>query len=305
MILVPHEVPNVATEDIERVFAPFVIERLALDDPRWIDESRRLEQKYRKPPKKKPRWTTAEGLRTTERVREGYESVWAGLSLRDELAGSKTGYFEWRNVGMLARTIGRKRVHHLLLARVMEWLRPASVLEVGCGNGLNLMLLSMQFPDVAFSGLELTRNGLAKARALASDELTARHLESFAVCSLRDEAAPQRIVFAQGSAEKLPFHENSVDMAVTVLALEQMERVREAALHELSRVARRHVVMIEPFRDWNGEGHRREFIRRNDYFSGRLSELREHALEPCVAMVDMPNKLTFRVGLVVAEVTGL
>jgi SAM-dependent methyltransferase len=293
---------NVAAADIDEVFAPFLVARLTPDDPRWIEESRRLERKYTSPPKKDRRWTTTNGRRTPQLVKTGYETTWANLSLQQELEDSKTTYFEWRGEGLLARAIGRKRVHQLLLARVLEWLRPTSVVEIGSGYGLNLLLLSMQFPSIHFSGVELTVAGLETTRALIDDPATPERLASFAVGPLRDISALKRIEIRQGNADSLPADAKSVDMAVTVLALEQMERIRDSALRELSRVARHHVVMIEPFADWNADGHRREYIRRHDYFAARVDELPRYGLIPLVATADMPNKLSFRAGLVVASV---
>jgi hypothetical protein len=83
-----------------------------------------------------------------------------------------------------------------------------------------------------------------------------------------------------------------------------MERIRAAALSELARVARRWVVMIEPFADWNADGHRRAYIQQNDYFAARTDELSEYGLTPIVVTADMPNKLSFRAGLVVASVAA-
>jgi hypothetical protein len=61
--------------------------------------------------------------------------------------------------------------------------------------------------------------------------------------------------------------------------------------------------MIEPFADWNIEPHRRGYIARNDYFASTVEGLRDSALTPLLATVDMPNKLSFRAGLVVAAPT--
>jgi len=245
----------------------------------------------------------AQGHRTAGRVKSGYESVWGRISLEAELAAPKATYFEWGDRCMVARTIGRKRVHQLALAKVVSWLRPTSALEVGFGYGLNLLALSMQFPDVAFSGVELTDAGLAAAAGYAADARTPAALAPFLSGPLRDPDAPKRLSLRQGSAAALPLPDKSVDLVFTVLALEQMERVRSAALVELARVARRHVVMIEPFADWNTEPHRRGYIARNDYFASTVDGLRDSGLTPLLATVDMPNKLAFRAGLVVAEPT--
>jgi hypothetical protein len=84
-------------------------------------------------------------------VKDGYEAVWGRISLEAEVTSQKTAYFEWGSRCSLAHAIGRKRVHQLCLARVIEWLQPSSVLEVGFGYGLNLLMLSMLFPSVSFS----------------------------------------------------------------------------------------------------------------------------------------------------------
>jgi ubiquinone/menaquinone biosynthesis C-methylase UbiE len=293
--------PLVAPIEIEAVFAPFVLERMPADHPRWRAAVARLERKYAKPAAGARQWTTPDGRRTVDLVRAGYESRWGLVELEQQLSSSKPVHFEWRDEGMVAYAIGRKRVHLLLLARVLERLSPASVLEVGFGNGLNLLLLSMQFPGITFSGVELTAAGVAAARELAHDPETHPRLVPFATGPLHDPEAPRRLDLRQGTADALPLADKSVDVAITVLALEQMESIRDAALAELARVARRHVVMIEPFADWNADGHRREYIQRHHYFAARIADLPRFGLKPAVATSDMPNKLSFRAGLVVAD----
>jgi ubiquinone/menaquinone biosynthesis C-methylase UbiE len=299
---VPDTIPGLSRDEITAVFAPFVVERLAESDPAWREALTRLEQRYARPRPAAQKWVSLDGHRTPDLVRRGYESVWSGVSLAAELSAPKTAYFEWGADCIRARTIGRKRVHQLGLVKTLEWLRPSSALEVGFGYGLNLLLLSMQFPSIAFSGVELTSAGLDAARRLAADPSTPAALAGFAVGELHDPTAPQRLQLQQGSAAAVPLPDKSVDVAFTVLALEQMERVRHQALGELARVARRFVIMIEPFADWNTEPHRRGYIERHDYFASTVDALRASGLEPVLATVDMPNKLSFRAGLVVAEV---
>jgi SAM-dependent methyltransferase len=294
------QLAGISDADIEASFAPFVVEQHATGDPWLADEERRLDDKYSRPLKKAV-WRTEAGRRTTETVKSGYEAAWGQVSLAGELGDAKVIAFEWRGRGMVARAIGRKRLHQLYLVRTLEWLQPESVLEVGFGYGLNLLLLSMQFPGIRFSGVELTQGGVEKARALARDPATAGTLEPFAVGRLLDPRAPERLDLHVGSAEQLPLADQSVDMAITVLALEQMERIRDRAIRELARVARRHVVMIEPFRDWNADGHRRKYIERNDYFDAWVADLPTYGLTPIVATGDMPNKLSFRAGVVIAS----
>jgi ubiquinone/menaquinone biosynthesis C-methylase UbiE len=300
---VQHTLPGLTRVEMEAVFAPFIVERLTAHAPAWREALARLEARYAGSTTAARKWVSEDGHRTADLVKRGYEEVWEGVSLESELSSPKTAAFEWGSECMLARTIGRKRVHQLCLVKVLEWLQPSSALEVGFGYGLNLLLLSMQFPSITFSGVELTAAGVERARALAVDARTPATLAPFAVGTLRDPAAPVRLRLQQGQAAAVPLPDKSVDVAFTVLALEQMERVRQAALAELARVSRRFVVMIEPFADWNSEPHRRGYIVRHDYFASTVEGLRASGLTPVLATADMPNKLSFRAGIVVAEVT--
>ena len=46
------------------------------------------------------------------------------------------------------------------------------------------------------------------------------------------------VTFLQGSAAELSFPDGAFDLVMTVLAIEQMERIRARALAEITRVAR-------------------------------------------------------------------
>ena len=88
----------------------------------------------------------------------------------------------------------------------------------------------------------------------------------------------------------------------TRLALEQMEAVRDAALFEIARVAKAHVVMLEPFADFNTSPLNRDFVRAKDYFSLPVAGLSRFGIEPTFTHDDFPQKLTLGQGLVVAKV---
>ena len=295
-------IPGVTDEAVARAFDPYVVEEFESDSPRWLKAVEDVEAKLDRSTPPWEHWLAEDGTRTTVQVRHRYDEKWGRIRLDEELQGSRIGWFEWRDRRMRARTIGHKRVFQLWLAGVIDWLKPQSAAEVGFGWGLQLLALSVQFPHIRFRGVELTNAGVRAAHGFAADSATARLLEGFV--PVRDSAAIERLHLVQGSAEALPLADKSVDMVITVLALEQMERIRDRALRELARVARRHVVMIEPFRDWNSDPRYREYIRRLDYWSAGLEDLSAYGLEPIAAQVDIPQKLTSRAGLVVARVEG-
>jgi SAM-dependent methyltransferase len=292
---------TIAPEAIEAVIDPYVVARYAHDDPEWRAIVDGLD---RKTLKRMERFgDSGPQVRGRDLVEDKYGTIWR-RSVEEELTSSRPTPFEWSHGGFVAHSIVRKRIHQLLLVRVFEALRPKEALEVGCGNGLNLLLLSGHFPAVTFAGLELTSAGAHAARALTQGAILPDAVRAFAVARLHDPAAHRRVSIVQGSAEHLPFAAGSVDVIFTVLALEQMRSIQHAALSELRRVASGHVVMIEPFHDWNVDGLRRRYITASDYFDARVDELKAYGLEPVFVMSDVPNKVLFHVGLVVARVVG-
>ena len=126
-------------------------------------------------------------------------------------------------------------------------------------------------------------------------------LADFAPLPLTDPRAFQRIEFRQGDAVRLPFEDGAFDLVFTVLALEQMERVRAQALTEIARVAARHALMIEPFQNVNQALWPRLNVLRRDYFRGRIDDLGHYGLEPVLALDDFPQEAFLKVCAVLSE----
>jgi SAM-dependent methyltransferase len=291
--------PRVSPEDIESVIAPYIVERFDTDDPRWRATIERLARKERT---RLERFTAGQApVRDRALVERQYAEIWS-RSVEDELTASPVTQFEWSRGAFLAHSIVRKRVHQLLLARTFDAIAPRSSLEVGCGNGLNLLMLSGYSPGVSFAGLELTDTGVRAAKDLMARPEPPAPMEDFAVAHIHDPYAYRRVRLHRGSAAQLPYRDNAFDIVFTVLALEQMESIRVAALIELRRVAARYVVMIEPFREWNADGLRRDYIAGKQYFNASVDELETYGLHPVFIMSDIPNKVSFHVGLVIAAV---
>lgn len=246
--------------------------------------------------------------RSRDVVQAEYADVWsrAAFSQYDpqRVAPGSTPWL-WRDRCLLANTLGATRWRQLLLIKAIERVRPRSVLEVGCGNGINLMLLACRFPDIAFTGIELTAEGQVAAQSFqqAHAQLP-EHLVAFAPQPLADPTGFRRVRFLQGSATDLPFENGAFDLAITVLALEQMEQIRARTLGEIARVVRSHALMIEPFADVNGGFWQRLNVDRRNYFRGRIGDLPGCGLKPIVACADFPQKYILRAALVLSERAG-
>jgi SAM-dependent methyltransferase len=288
---------TISHDELRRAFDPYVLQQYDFDHPEWralVDRLTRKEQR------RFDRFQRNElPPRDRTRIEEQYDVIW-NRTLDEQIEGRPTP-FEWSQSAFIARSSARKRVHQLLLVKALTAMAPRSVLELGCGNGLNLLLLSSHFPDVAFTGLELTAAGTRAAHNLLWRRQLPAAAADFFAGSVRDSQAPRRVRLTRGTGAHLPYRDATFDVIYTVLALEQMELIRDAVLHELRRVASRYVVMIEPFHELNAEGIRRHYIASNQYFDARIDSLPRFGLRPVLTFSDLPQKVQFHAGLVIAE----
>jgi ubiquinone/menaquinone biosynthesis C-methylase UbiE len=295
---------RISREDISSAFEPFVRHHFYASDIRWI---RRVFQSWRKKFSEYVRQKFLPGGKTTlggpqQKVKAAYENFWGDTVLSEHLSkeGKATPCL-WGNDRMLARGIGTKRVHLMLLKRALEAINPRDVLEVGSGYGINLFILAGYFPEVHFSGVELTKQGLLAAKAIGHTSSMPKEIVEFAQDRFLDVTAHQRVNFFQGSAVHLPFANDSFDVVYTVLALEAMEEIRHQALRELGRVARKYVIMIEPFLEFNDRGIRYYYHTRQQYFRGKINELHQDGLDPVWVYSDIPHKIRLWPAMVIAR----
>lgn len=206
----------------------------------------------------------------------------------------------WRDRKLLLSNEAGAAVRLTYMDAALTSLRPRSVLEVGCGNGINLLLLAAAYPAVQFFGIEPTENGWSAAQRVVHEGRLPDVLKQFSPLAIVDEGAVSRIRFERGSAAKLPYREGSFDVVFTSLALEQMEAIRSQAMTEIVRVAKSYIVMLEPFCDVNSGGLRRRYVKAYDYFQGAISDLPRYGLEVISIEKDMPHKAWLGTALVVA-----
>ena len=281
---------------IESAMRPFLVSDG--DDLRWRAEVAR-------------RWasTLARLLtgRETDRGRQAIESeykqAWGAGYRRYRLNRTdlKPKPWSWRGRKLLLDPAAATRLRTILFAAVLDQLKPRRVLEVGCGNGINLLSLAGAYPDIRFTGLELTGEGVEQARRAQSDAQIAAIVRDYSPLEARDRQAIERIDFVQGDASAMPFEDDSFDLVMTVLAVEQMESIRAQALGEIARVTRGHLLMLEPFRDLNAGGLKRLYVRSRGYFRGSIGELRGFGLDPVWATADFPQEAFLGTALVLAR----
>jgi SAM-dependent methyltransferase len=296
---------GIAEQEITSLFEPFVDGARSARPSVWHDEVRRRKRKILKRVVKQLFLPWRSSARRGEATVVGeYSRAWRSIDYGTYgLGAPQRDYtpWEWRGRQLFASDVGATRVRQLLLIRFIERLQPRRVLEVGCGNGINLILLAGRFPQIAFSGIELTEAGHRAARELQQRSELPPAMQEYAPLPLADPSAFREIDFRRGNATGLPFADGAFDLVITVLALEQMDRVRQQALGEIARVAGRQTLMIEPFRDVNRAFWPRLNVLRRDYFRGRIADLRHYGLEPVLAVDDFPQESFLKTCAVLAE----
>jgi len=110
------------------------------------------------------------------------------------------------------RTFPRRQTHPDRLAAIARFfgMKPAPVtacrvLEIGCGNGANLIPLAYHVPEGRFTGIDLAVGPVARARAMAGD--LAIHNIDLRVADLRDLSAQEGefdYIFAHGLYSWIP-----------------------------------------------------------------------------------------------------
>jgi SAM-dependent methyltransferase len=288
------------------VMEPFVALRVTPDDPLWTAEVARKSAKTKRQLRKR-RWLGWLGRgkrRDQTRIKEEYAGSWARKRLTPyEMEPRPASGAAWQYAGevMFATAAAGSRARLLVLMRAIEMLRPRTVLEVGCGNGLNLLTLACRFPEIRFAGLELTDGGFAVARAVQEEAELPDVLRRFSPEPAADVGAHRAVELHLGSAASLPFPAGSFDLVYSSLALEQMEQLRAEALGEMARVSARHTLMLEPFWECNDRGLRRDYLITRDHFRGRIDDLPRYGLDPILVTDDLPGEIWLQPCLVVCR----
>ncbi len=288
---------------------PWVIRTLSKDS----DEARKLlqdEYKYlrRKVLKKTFKAVFKGGApvksyRTREHVRNAYERIWKEFDWPDAerpAQDSKQAIATWNDEILILKNGGLNQVQLDRICAAVQAINPASVLEIGFGSGINSLALSCIFPEIRFSGIELSEAGLQTARSVQAEDELPDVIAAYCPREIKDRSAHKSIEFHQGDAAKLPFEDNQFDVVFSRLALEQMESIRDEVLKEIQRVTRVAAILVEPFTDYNQSAHLRLAKKAKNHFALSVAGLADYGLTPRARFATWPQKISEGIGMVVA-----
>jgi ubiquinone/menaquinone biosynthesis C-methylase UbiE len=301
---------EISEAEIEAILAPWTIRKHAVDAPPWRAVRAKKSRTYRRKRITRavlsallPSIKRAGRHRDPEFVSEHYTHTWSKYAWPDPAeppSRENTVYLEWNDTGYEALRHGLVRIHLLGIAKAIDCLKPSSVLEIGAGPGINLVALSAAFPDVEFTGAELTASGVETAKSIQAASLP-EGVERFTPMPVKSHTAHQGIDFNRCDVRSLPFADEAFDLVFTRLAIEQMEQIRDPAFVEVHRVAKSHAVFVEPFRDFNRTPLQSLATRAKNYISLNVDELVGHGFEPIFQFSDWPHKITNGAGIVVCR----
>lgn len=236
--------------------------------------------------------------RSTELVKKQYDESWKN----NDLTSKRKGLARWGDKYFYIEISGISYLHLFCIKQIIDFLHPADIFEIGFGRGGKLLPLAAAFPDKRIGGIELSTSGFNEALKLIKKIKFPDEFKKNIPFHINEYDSLESVNLFNGSAQKIPVSSKSYDFVYTSQALEQMECIRDEVMFEIVRIARKYVLMIEPFRDWNDTGMHRNRILSRNYFQAKIDDLPRYGLKPIYINNDLPSKIYMNVGIVLAEV---
>jgi ubiquinone/menaquinone biosynthesis C-methylase UbiE len=138
---------------------------------------------------------------------------WTDVSIQSIKKQYHNNYWKTHNIHM----------NHPYITKTIIDLKPKRLLEIGCGNGHNLLAISKANPDIEIYGIDISLEGIKRAHMYINGH------------------------FYVEDARQLHFDDNFFDVILTVHALEQMKYIIKDVANEIYRVSSDKIVLFEPF----------------------------------------------------------
>ena len=228
--------------------------------------------------------------RTEKNVKTMYNDKWISRDSKSVIVEGGHVGVEWNSSKFVVGGLGLRKLQTLRIMKLIEKIKPKSVLDVGCGNGERVLQLACRYPGIKFTGLELTPGGVETAKNIQKLDQISEALSNASPQPLIDLTAHKSINFVCSSAKSIPFEDNSFDLVYTSLSLEQMESIREHALKEIYRVTNQYSSFYEAFKDYNNRLPQLAYIYSEDYFKGSLKDLTDLGYKIVEVIDKIPQK---------------
>ena len=241
--------------------------------------------------------------RSQQFTKNRYDRIWSDDKIQ-EMYNSENytsqQIFTYKKKSFLAPESMQSRVFQTIHAETVTQLDPQSILEVGCGQGFHLKLLSSLFPQKKFYGIDQSVSGINFANQKIKNLKLTKDITYPLGYNYLDNNG-DNLSYEVQDAKKLKFDNNSIDFIYTNLALEQMDNIKFEVLSEIKRVSKKYVLLIEPFKNLNNTGAKFFHHRSKKYFSLNYNELEDANFKILNIIDKIPHKISLGAGALLLE----
>lgn len=214
--------------------------------------------------------------RTEAHVAKEYQRVWEDA--RDAVRGRGTRLQKQYGRLVVCRAIDHRKFFIKHMSDVLRSIRPTSLLEMGSGNGFNLLAIAVMHPEIkTLRGVELTDAGVAAFDMFLKNPPIEdlMYVTGESEAAIRERLAGRDMACAKGDMLKLPFGENSFDCVFTCWALEQIPEKYSIAFAEARRVSKRYAMFYEAFYEAQENIFQVMHLRNLDYFNAPIDDVKK------------------------------
>ncbi len=248
-------------------------------------------------------------IRNKEKVTSEYGEAWSE-TIGDLLWGRKLRVQKIGQRLVICRAIDSRKFFLSYLSSTVSSFAPESILELGSGIGINLLVLAVLNPGIKkLRGIELTENGLHHSKnilqKLPIKELV--YLTELSEKVIRERLSNRDIEFVQGNILCLPFEDKSFDFVFSMWVLEQNPVEYPKAFMEARRVIKDsgNASFIEEFIEAQENFFQRLHLRNVDYFHASYTEVVKAGFD-VLRFEPMPmSKIKLTYGIVVCEASKI
>lgn len=236
--------------------------------------------------------------RTNQFTKNRYDLIHTKRNILNSLIpefNKKVHYFKGRF--FLASEGLMKKIYQSIVIQVIEKTKTEKILEVGCGSGINLKIISDYFNGSSFSfcGIDQSTAGINKANKLKETLLNDEYTQGLNL-NFKYQKNSNNLEFIEGDAQKLNLKNQSFDFVYTVLALEQMSNIQEKVIDEMKRVSSKYILLIEPFKELNNWGIKYFYHKSKKYFNINPKDISTKDWEIIEYNYNFPNLLHLKTG---------
>ncbi len=194
-------------------------------------------------------------------VSEEYEEIWTDKSLENEfgdleklLSSKHRNSHRIKYRGLESPRWWFNSISLLMIEDVIKENNFDEVLEIGSGNGINLLYLGQIFPEIDFYGYELTSSGVQSSQNVKNNKEILSNIKKYFTLENSDTNGEE----LNNLKFKIQDVRNKIDHPVsdkkklvfTNLALEQMDKVYYEGIKNILNLDADEFIFIEPFREF-------------------------------------------------------